>query len=490
MSVVYSYIRFSSAPQERGSSIKRQAGLLNNWMAGHPEHTLDTTLKMRDYAVSAFRGANLDPKTGDLGKFIALVKQRPSPIAPNSILALEHLDRFSRDEAWIALHVFTDLLKCGIRILTLDPERLIDRTNASKIEMLMPVVLDLILAHEASVRKSGFSIGSWQRLRGSASTKKMTKRCPNWLQLSEDRTHFDLIPEAVATIKKMWQWALDGMGAHIITTRLNQRNIPTISKGKKKPKIWLESFVNRLLTDPALHGQFQPKKGRANHREAVGDPIPDYFPEIIHKSDFQRIQKRRQNHSGGRLPRTFVSLFPRLIRDASDKSSCVIVNKGRNCRIVSQAGKCGKGKGYHSFSYVVFEQSFLHFTRELKIEDISPHQDAMASEERMAAIELSVSDIDERIATLRRKIDTTPTLALLMEDVERLVVQKGQLIAELDTIRQSIAFPTQAVLHDTTELITALSPLGRRREKNPQGISQAGERHGMSQLLLKLTLAS
>jgi hypothetical protein len=71
---------------------------------------------MRDLAVSGFRGANLDADKGDLGKFIALAKQADSPIPPNSILALENLDRFSRLPPRKAYTIFCELVEAGVSV--------------------------------------------------------------------------------------------------------------------------------------------------------------------------------------------------------------------------------------------------------------------------------------------------------------------------------------------------------------------------------------
>ena len=444
--------------------------MLDKWLARHPEHTLDTVLTLRDLGVSAFRGANLDPITGELGKFIHLAKQKHSPIPQNSILAIEHLDRFSREEAWLALHVLTDLLKCGLRILTLDPERLVDRTNAGKMEVLLPVVLDLIIAHEASLRKSHLCGDAWARKRQTASEKKLTSRCPHWLRLSKDRTHFEKIPEAVATIKRIWRWALDGIGGHTITRMLNQQDIPTLGKGNKQPTIWLEGTVTRLLTDRALIGEYQPKKGRANHRQAVGDPVPDYFPPIIDKAEFLRVQKRRQLNAGGRKPRHFISLFPRLIRDAHDKSRCILIHKGRPAspgyyRFVSQAGKSGKGDGYRSFPYRSFEDVFLDWTSELSLDDISPFHKNGEAEEQLAGLELQITEFDRQISLLRRKIGADPDLEILTDDVARLVRQRKDTLAELDRIRATIVSPVETVLHDTQALAKAVKT-ARGEEQN------------------------
>lgn len=75
MATLYSYIRFSSKRQEQGDSVRRQTAMGEAWLRRHPEHTLDTSLRLSDLGVSAFRGKNLDKSKGDLGKFVALCKR-------------------------------------------------------------------------------------------------------------------------------------------------------------------------------------------------------------------------------------------------------------------------------------------------------------------------------------------------------------------------------------------------------------------------------
>jgi hypothetical protein len=80
MATVYSYSRFSSRPQEKGGSIKRQEASRDAWLAQHPEHVLDTTIRLSDLAKSASKGVNLDPEKGDLGRFLVEAQKKDSPI--------------------------------------------------------------------------------------------------------------------------------------------------------------------------------------------------------------------------------------------------------------------------------------------------------------------------------------------------------------------------------------------------------------------------
>ena len=134
MAKVYSYVRFSHRRQEGGDSVRRQLAMGEAWLQRHPEHTLDHTLSLADLGVSAFKGANLDPEKGDLGKFIALAKK--GLIQRGSILLIERLDRFSRQQTRKAYRTFCELIETGIKVLTLDPEQLIDENNIDNMEVV------------------------------------------------------------------------------------------------------------------------------------------------------------------------------------------------------------------------------------------------------------------------------------------------------------------------------------------------------------------
>ncbi|MGA2060322.1 MAG: recombinase family protein, partial [Thermoguttaceae bacterium] len=162
MAMCYPYCRFSSAGQEGNDSIRRQEELLTQWMQRHPEHTL-SPLKLRDLKMSSFRGKNI--KSGDLGKFIALVKKENSPIEKNAILVIENLDRFSRLPPRQSLQHFNELINYGITIQTLSPEMEITADNIDNNNMLFPVICTLQRAHEESKIKSARVKSYWANLR-------------------------------------------------------------------------------------------------------------------------------------------------------------------------------------------------------------------------------------------------------------------------------------------------------------------------------------
>src|SRR6516165_6806666 len=117
MKTAYSYIRFSTAEQEEGDSLRRQLELSRDYAAQNG-FTLNESLKP-DRGVSAFQGRNRTE--GNLAAFLARVKD--GSVKKGSALFVESLDRLSREEVEEALYGFLDIIRSGVEIHTLSRTR-------------------------------------------------------------------------------------------------------------------------------------------------------------------------------------------------------------------------------------------------------------------------------------------------------------------------------------------------------------------------------
>ena len=110
----YSYIRFSTSEQLKGSSLKRQLGLAREY-AHTNKLELDESLTLHDLGISAYKGKHRTE--GALGEFLSLVNSKKIP--KGSILIVESLDRLSREQVLDALNLFLNIIREGIKIVTL-----------------------------------------------------------------------------------------------------------------------------------------------------------------------------------------------------------------------------------------------------------------------------------------------------------------------------------------------------------------------------------
>ena len=317
MATVYSYIRFSSKKQELGTSLNRQEFLRDQWLSQHPEHILDKTLHLQDLGISAFKGANLDPAQGALGKFIECIDQ--GKIEDGSILLLEKLDRFSRNDTWKAYACFGRIVESGITIIALDPEITIDQSNLNNQIVVLTVILQLISANDYSnsLSKRLSSFWSIQRKKVSEDGIKLCSICPSWLKYNKKEDVFEILPNKAKAIKYIFDRTLDGIGQSQIAKELSL-TFPTITKGSEIRKFndqtkqvdiigtkepnWNKSYVQKILHDRSVIGEFQVYKFDKNKKRLpIGDPILNYFPKVISNNlfnDAQNIIEKRNRTKG------------------------------------------------------------------------------------------------------------------------------------------------------------------------------------------------
>ena len=388
----YSYIRFSSPEQSKGTSLERQLEASVKYAKEHGLE-LDDKLVLRDLGRSAYDGSNLAPDSA-LGQFLALV--RNGDIPRGSYLLVESLDRLSRAHIDDAIQLFLELRKHNIVIVTLMDGWQYKTTNtpADFQNLLMSLVI-FSRANEESATKADRLSKAWIKKRKRADEERMTKICPAWLSLSADRKSYELIPEKAAIVREIIQMTLDGLGRHSIARNLNDRGIETIGRlrsrtetskqGKTNPdRIWYESYIKKILENRSLVGEFQPHreervpgKPGAKKRIPEGDPISNYFPALVSEEEFALLQseiKSRGAHLGGRRGATFSNLFTKLVRCGYCDRPMTCENKGldfrgnrdnrRNKYLVCSTAKRGLGCHRLPWIYHEFEDSFFeHATK-------------------------------------------------------------------------------------------------------------------------------
>lgn len=296
----YSYIRFSSTKQELGDSLRRQTELSNAYVKQH-NLTLDTSLNLKDLGVSAFKKTNAEE--GALSVFLDAIKS--GKIKTGSYLLVESLDRISRAEVMSALEIFTSIINAGVTIVTLADNQVYSKETikANWAQLIISISI-MSRAHEESLMKAHRVKAAWKARKKNPNGKLITSRCPSWLEATPDKTKFTLKPNAKNIIKRLIKYSMDGMGTNTIAKRLNEEKIPTFTTTKQ----WCNSMVQRIFEKTALYGE-------ANFSDA--DPIQNYYPAIITKEEWLRLQASRsgrQHGGGGRRNNEVSSLFSGLLK--------------------------------------------------------------------------------------------------------------------------------------------------------------------------------
>ena len=135
----YSYMRFSSAAQREGDSLRRQLQAARDWADARPEVELDTTT--RDLGVSAYKGEHR--VRGALASFLKRIEQGDIPTG--SYFLIESFDRLSRETEMVAVNLLTSITLAGIKVVTLvDGHEYHAGSDAMDIMRAVIVMLSLI----------------------------------------------------------------------------------------------------------------------------------------------------------------------------------------------------------------------------------------------------------------------------------------------------------------------------------------------------------
>lgn len=451
MPTAYSYIRFSSKKQELNDSVKRQTRLRDEWLRQHPEMTLDTTISLQDLGVSAFRGRNLDPEWGDLGKFIDLAERPDSPIASGSYLLLERLDRFSRQRVSIAYTALVRLVSAGIKVVVLDPvAHQIDKENIDQLHVVLPIVTNLCLAHEQSREKSKRVSYAWLSRREKVREGKQiyTKRTPAWIYYDEKTDSLRLNDDAAKAIRHIFQRTCEGIGQVQLVKELNRTFKPFT---KKKPKHnaprWNTSYISKILNDRSVLGEFQPHTSADGKlRIPEGEPLRDYFPRVIsdelfYQAQYQKSLRKKEKSAN---ESTFINLFTGIVFNALDQQVMQIQTsrtKRPSGDVYLQrrmwsygnrrgiAGSCPWGIDYYPFETVM-----LHALSELKPEDF---KDVFVVSDERAKIHQQVEGIEIRIKELEKSVldlKSSGSAARISKLIDELVSRKTIASQQLDSL--------------------------------------------------------
>ena len=375
MPKAYSYIRFSTPEQIKGDSLRRQTMLSEKYALEH-NLDLDITLNLKDLGVSAYDRSNITK--GALGVFLKLIQD--GKIAPGSFLLVESLDRLSRAQILDALEVFISILNAEISIVTLADNITYTRLNANtNWTSLMMSLLIMARATEESQTKSRRGRAAWDNKRANLSQKRLTARCPNWLKVTKEDTGFEVIPERVEIVKNIFEMSKNGFGTYVITKRLNELGVPPFSN---KSDGWQSSYVEKLLTNKAVYGEFSMSLQRDGLITSFGNPVENYYPVVIEKDEWLLVNARRAERKtkGGRAKGKYLSnLFSGLFLCAYCGGPMVmgghikqLPNKPSKSKkyVVCSTSKRGLGCLYMSWNYDALESKILQFCHSVDFDQV------------------------------------------------------------------------------------------------------------------------
>ncbi|MGF1888217.1 recombinase family protein [Photobacterium profundum] len=425
MKLAYSYIRFSSLEQAKGDSFRRQTEQARLYCDSNGLDLADLTFK--DLGLSAYHGKHV--KDGDLGNFIQAVKE--GNIQKGSYLIVESMDRLNRQKVSTSYRQLSELLELDINIVTLQDNRIYTKESLNNLGDIMMSLVTIVRAYEESEIKS-------QRLKAAHEEKRKQARenhkptgynMPHWIKLTD--TSYELIPDRVSIIKRIFQMSIDGLGATAIHKQLNAEGLKPWGRSKTG---WHPSYIKKLLSSSTLLGEYQPYKNVDGKRTKDGETIPGYYPPALDPITFKRAAlaiKSRKGKQTGTRKNHVNNLFTGLLICQNCGSSMHYINKGSGSKggqylVCSRARQGAHHDGisckYASMRYPIIEDAILTVAVTLNLK-VTPNGNK--------------EEIDQLKELLSHTASNLKTAEIAISNFKEAIAKRGPQDAYLDAIEQN-----------------------------------------------------
>ncbi len=401
----YSYMRWSSDPQTKGDSLRRQVQTTrsicekNGW-------TLGEAIPV-DAAVSAYRGDNINK--GHLAAFKQAVER--GLIETPCVLVVEAMDRVTRIRLREARNLFEEIISLGVNLCTANNEKVYTKESLENPIEIMMSLMELNAAHEYSKSLGKRSREAWERKKQDARNGKLlTKRLPAWVGIPEGSREikdFYVIEEKAAIVRRIYDEYLAGMGSRTIALNLTKEKIKPFGKCK----LWNVSSIFKLLKSQNVTGVYQPLShdGKVK-RSTDGEPIENYYPTIINKDTFNLVQLRMNEKFIHRGPRkNMYNLFTGLTYCSKCGNLMILktgkITKGKTpyIRLVCTNAFRGGGCKYTTVHYWMLEQSMIaSMSRQIKMLVFNSDKGNIQKKQKIKA---NILEVENKIKTLKKSID-------------------------------------------------------------------------------------
>lgn len=431
----YSYLRFSSPQQATGDSIRRQAQARESWLAAHPEIKLDTSLVLTDSGRSAFKRNNWD--TYALARFVDCIKS--GRVVAGSYLLVENLDRLSREDAGEATEKFLSIVNKGIVVVQLSPI-VMEFRRPVNIQSLMFAIVELSRGHSESAIKSERGKAFWSRKQREAATRIVTRRVPGWIKYDNGKLVLD--KAHAATLRRAFALARDGYGVAAIAKKFNDEGVPRMGRPtfKGRPVVWSAANLYHMLTSRTTLGEYQPYKDK--DREAISEPVPNYFPRVVDEDTFHAVQAAITSRSLGRMRGRrgkHVNLFAGLLIDARDGGSLYYWHRSKlPTTLIPVNVKEGRTSQWSSFPAESFDQAILSKLVEVKASEIDGDG---STDRKVEAFAGQLAEIDQLLKAWTAKMDDVGIVDIVGAKLTELNGRRREVSERLAAAQREAAAP-------------------------------------------------
>lgn len=436
MTIVHSYVRYSTPDQAAGESERRQLERAEEFCHKH-NFTL-SELRFEDLGVSGFRKKNL--KDSALASFMLAIKKKR--VGAGDILLVEAIDRLSRSGVKETQKIINEIHDAKVNIAIIFPmERIFehDTKDAFTDTLLLAAYADL--AHKYSLRLSDFGKDWWRKRRkdAAANGKAIPSVIPWWLERKGDK--FKIIKERANAVRLIYKKAIQGKGGATICKELHDEGIAAPRKS-----YWNKTYVRDIIRDRRTRGemQFREVAEDGSYRE-IGDVVKTYYPEIVSETIWEQANAALDRRKSERGPSSkFVNLFSGLVWNVNDDCQASIYSyqqpRKKNGKVTHKvtirrlksikAAYNVPGADHATVDLDTFEYCVLFC-----LEGIDPANlldDDKPDVEEQAVKRAKLHRITKNLDAMRKQIrEGEADFAVLQDDVKQMAVEKLALEKEL-----------------------------------------------------------
>lgn len=406
------YIRFSSDQQQHGSSVTRQQGMIDKWLAEHPEYEL-SALSSSDLGKSAFKGEHLQQGAG-LQTIIQGIKE--SKIKKGDAILVEAIDRLGRMDAVSMLQLLTEILQHNIDVITLEHGQTYTYSKESlsnNMGDLYMLVGKIQAAHNYSKTLSERVSAAFQRKRNDlANGRKITFVNTPWWLNREGR----LIPEKADIVR----WIIDGYksGKSIreLTKTLPDQFGVSLSR----------TGINSALSSRALYGVYQDK--------ARTMMIQDAYQAVLDVAEYQEIQQLRagRGKTYSKKPDGTPSITP-FVRCGCGNGMHSVVKNGYKYLRCNSYGRPDGGCKEKQYPYQIFQWGFYYMAR-FALQQWAKAERRNDYTEDLADIDIQLDELNEQVESL-----TDLYIATQRAQLKKRISELQRVIDELEKRRGALS---------------------------------------------------
>lgn len=392
---------------------------------------------MTDEAKSAFKGANREDGAA-LYEFER--KAREGHFANGAVLVCENVSRLSRQGPKAAARLVWALNEAGVDVATYHDGHLYKAGQDADLMDVFGLIIKAQTSHEESLTKSRLSNAGWTRIHTAIANGNKTaysRQCPSWLDIRDGV----YVPNEhrAALVRQIFDWYVNGIGSLTIIDRLNAMGEKSwsIEKRYKDKKHWTPRYLHKLLTSPAVMGEYVTLKG-----EVLST---DYYPQIIDAHTFHKALSVRKDRTklGGNERKRAANLLAGITKCGHCGYGAVIqrrtmTNKNKPPRRYSwlrcndaryKGNACTNGTTIH---YAIVESTVLN-------EMLPVIADNRNISSALATFDRQIAEVQHKLDAQQKALDNI--LDAITEGVapKALAARSTKVEAEIDSLTVEIA---------------------------------------------------